>query len=57
MGTYNPNCKSTYNLLRGLWGLISTVIIGGISVLNLQVQHLEVHGMFIDPIIAVVYTP
>ena len=31
--TYNPNHKSTYNLLRGLrglrGGLISTVLIGG----------------------------
>ena len=40
MGTYNPNDKSTYNLLRGLRGLrgvISTVITGVISTLNLQV--------------------
>ena len=55
MGTYNPNYKSTYNLLRGLrrlrglipiayledlrdlWGLIPTVIIGGIRTLNHQV--------------------
>ena len=41
MGTYDPSCKSTYHLLRGLRGLrglISTVIIqviiGVISTLN-----------------------
>ena len=28
MGTYNPHYKSTYNLLRGLRGLISAVLIG-----------------------------
>ena len=37
MGTYNTSCKSTYNLLRGLRGLISTVILGVTSTLNLQV--------------------
>ena len=31
MRTYNSACKSTYNLLRGLGGFISTVIIGVIS--------------------------
>ena len=31
MGTSNPNYKSTHDLLRGLRGLISTVIIGAIS--------------------------
>ena len=31
MGTYNPTSKSTYNLLGGLRGLISTVVIGVIS--------------------------
>ena len=36
MGTYNHNSKSTYSLLRGLRGLISTCITGGISTLNLQ---------------------
>ena len=35
MGTYNHNYKSTYNLLRGLRGLISTVTIGVLSTLNL----------------------
>ena len=29
MGTYNHSYKSTYDLRRGLRGLISTVIIGG----------------------------
>ena len=38
MGTYNHSYKSTYNLLRGLAGLISTVIISVISTLNLQVR-------------------
>ena len=38
MGTSNPNHKSTYNLLRGLRGLIS--IIGVLSTLNLQVQRM-----------------
>ena len=28
MGTYNPACKSTSNLLRGLRGFIGTDIIG-----------------------------
>ena len=37
MGTYNPSYKSTYNLLRGLRGLISTVINGVRGTLNLQV--------------------
>ena len=37
MGTYNHSYKSTYNLLRGLRGLISTVITRVISTLNLQV--------------------
>ena len=31
MGTYNPTYKSTVNLLRGLKGFISTVIVGAIS--------------------------
>ena len=31
MRTYNPNHKSTYNLLRSLSGLISTDTIGGMS--------------------------
>ena len=31
MGTYNPNYKSTYNLLRGLRGLVSAVITGVVS--------------------------
>ena len=31
MGTYSPNYKSTYNLLRGLRGLISAVKIGVIN--------------------------
>ena len=38
MGTYNPHDKSTYNLLRGLRGLMGTGIIGVISTLNLQVS-------------------
>ena len=41
MGTSNPNYESTYNLLRGLRGLrglISTVQIGVIRTLNLQVH-------------------
>ena len=38
MGTYNPDYKSTSSLLRGLRGLISTVIIGVRSTLNLQVS-------------------
>ena len=40
MGTSSPDYKSTEYLLRGLWGLrglISTVIVGAISTLNLQV--------------------
>ena len=37
MGTYNHSYKSTYNLLRELRGLISTVSIRVISTLNLQV--------------------
>ena len=37
MGTSNPNNKSTYNLLRGLGGLISAVILGFRSTLNLEV--------------------
>ena len=42
MGTYNPTYnKSTQNLLRGLRGLISTVIIGVVSTLNLQVDPRE----------------
>ena len=36
--TSNPSYKSTYNLLRGLGRLISAVIIGAISALNLQVD-------------------
>ena len=36
MGISNPNYKSTYNLLRGLRGLISAAITGFISTLNLQ---------------------
>ena len=28
MGAYNPNYQSTHNLLTGLRGLISTVILG-----------------------------
>ena len=40
MGTSKPNYKSTYNLLRGLRGLIrSTVLLGVPSTLNLQVGH------------------
>ena len=31
MGTYNHSYKSTYNLLRGLRGLIRTVIVRVIS--------------------------
>ena len=38
MGTCNHNDKSTFHLLRGLWELISTVIIGARSTLNLQVN-------------------
>ena len=38
MGTYNHSYKSTYNLLRGLKGLISRVIIKVISTMNLQVE-------------------
>ena len=37
MGTYNHSYKSTSNLLRGLRGLISTVISRVISTRNLQV--------------------
>ena len=33
MGTYDHSYKSTSNLLRGLWGLISRVIIRVISLL------------------------
>ena len=36
MGTYT-DYKSTYNLLKGLKGLISAVLIGVISTLNLPV--------------------
>ena len=35
MGTYNPKYKSTHNLLRGLRGLISAVVIG-VGALDLQ---------------------
>ena len=42
MGTYNHNYQSTYNLLRGLRGLISAVIMGLISTLNLQVEKFRV---------------
>ena len=38
MGTYNHSFKSTYNLLSKFRGLISAVIIGDISTLNLQVS-------------------
>ena len=41
MSTHNHTFLSTYNLLRGLWGLISTVIIRVISTLNLQVESLS----------------
>ena len=47
MGTYTPNCKSTYNLLRGLRGLrglIRAVIIGVIRTLNLQVRTVSIRG-------------
>ena len=37
MGTYNSNNKCTYNLLRGLRGLMTTCTLGVISTLNLQV--------------------
>ena len=37
MGTYSPNYKFTYSLLGGLGGLVSKVIIGVVSTLNLQV--------------------
>ena len=37
MGTYSHSDKSTYNLVRGLRGLLSTAIIRVISTLNLQV--------------------
>ena len=37
MGTYNHSYKSTYNLLRGLRGLISTAISRVVSTMNLQV--------------------
>ena len=40
MGTCSHNSKSTYNLLGGLRGHISTVIIGVINTLNLQVRFL-----------------
>ena len=47
MGTYNPNYKSTSNLLKGLRGLISTDRIGAISTLNRQVflQHCVRQGL------------
>ena len=38
MGTCNRRYKSTYNLLRGLRGLISAVVIRVIGSLNLQVE-------------------
>ena len=39
MGTYNTNDTSTSNLLRGLKGLMSTVIVGvRISPLNLTLN-------------------
>ena len=41
MGTYNHSDKSTNNLLRGLRGLMSTVISRVISTMNLQVQALN----------------
>ena len=41
MGIYNQSYKSTYNLLRGFRGLISTVISGVISTMNLQVSESE----------------
>ena len=44
MGTYNHSYKSTYNLLRGLRGLISTVISRVISTMNLQVGFRGVQG-------------
>ena len=37
MSTYNSNDKATYNLLRELGGLISTVLFGVTSTLSLQV--------------------
>ena len=39
MGTYHPNDKSTYNLLRGARGLISKAMFGVTSTLNLQVGY------------------
>ena len=47
MGTDNPNYKSTYNLLRGLRELISIVITGVISTLNLQVGE-GYHTLLVD---------
>ena len=38
MGTYNHSYESTYNLLRGLRGLISTVIVRVISTLKVFVS-------------------
>ena len=38
MGTASHSYKSTYDLLRGLRGLISTVIIRVISAMNPQVD-------------------
>ena len=43
MGTYNHTYKSTYNLLRGLRGLISTVVIRVIRV------GLVAHGQWSEP--------
>ena len=37
MGTSSQNYESAYNLLRGLRGLTSALILGVISTLNLQV--------------------
>ena len=42
MGTFYPSYESTYNLLRGLRGLISAVIIGVTSTLSLQVELVEI---------------
>ena len=43
MGTYNPGYKSTYNLLRGLRGHLSTVIAKIMSTLKLLVPGATQH--------------
>ena len=46
MGTYTPNYRPTCNLLAGLRGLVSTVIVGVIGALNLQVLAYRAKKLF-----------